>query len=74
MGGDAHAVLGREAVDRLLQERIVARLRRLDDLGAEAPRRVQRVAGREAGGAVDHVDVFASFVWHGKGSATHSSP
>src|SRR6185369_11032998 len=66
--GDAQPVFAREAVDGLPQERVVARLRRLDDLGAEAPGRVQRVAGREAGGAVDDVGVGVVRRGHGDGA------
>jgi hypothetical protein len=53
--GDAQTIGCREALDRLTQQRIVARLACPDDLGAESSRGVQRVAGRKARGAIDHV-------------------
>ena len=53
--GNAQPVRGRKARHRLLQQRVVAGLGRLDDLGAEAPRAVQRIAWSEAGGTIDHV-------------------
>jgi hypothetical protein len=42
---NAQAVGRREAVDRLQQQRVVAGLARLDDLGAHPSRAVQRIAG-----------------------------
>ena len=71
----------RQAGHGLRQERIVARLGRFDDLGAKAPGGVQRVARREAGGAIDDVGVVHGDAMEGvgqrvggRGSATHSSP